>query len=67
LQRLRHDAFEALWLRPEAALKYMKFEAPKLTSSDILAWHIELRDPFIGELTLEEVHDETLLPFKETR
>lgn len=51
----------------EAALKYLKFEAPKLASSDILAWHIELLDPFIGDLTLEEVHDETLLPFKESR
>ena len=51
----------------EAAYKYLKFDAPKLASSDDVAWHIGLLDPFIGELALEEVHDETLLPFKEYR
>lgn len=51
----------------EAALKYLRDEAPKLASAEIMAWHIELLDPFIGELALEEVHDETLRPFKEQR
>jgi integrase len=51
----------------EAAVKYLKDEAPKLASSEDLAWHIGLVDPFIGDLALEEVHDETLRPFKEHR
>ncbi len=51
----------------EASVKYLKDEAPKLASSDDLAWHVELLDPFIGDLALEEVHDETLRPFKESR
>jgi integrase len=51
----------------EAAYKYLKYDAPKLASSDDVAWHIGLLDPFIGNLTLEEVHDETLLPFKQHR
>lgn len=51
----------------EAALKYLKDEAPKLASCHDLAWHVEMLDPFIGDLTLEEVHDETLRPFKESR
>ena len=51
----------------EASVKYLKDEAPKLASCDDLAWHVELLDPFIGDLALEEVHDETLRPFKESR
>lgn len=51
----------------EAALKYLRDEAPKLASSENLAWHIGLLDPFVGDLALEEVHDETLRPFKEHR
>ncbi len=51
----------------EAAAKYLKDEAPKLASSEDLAWHIGLVDPFIGDLALEEVHDETLRRFKEHR
>ena len=51
----------------EASVKYLKDEAPKLASCDGLAWHVELLDPFIGDLALEEIHDETLKPFKESR
>ncbi len=51
----------------EAALKYLTYEAPKLASADDVAWHIGLIDPFIGDLALEEVHDETLRPFKDSR
>ena len=51
----------------EASLKYLKDEAPKLATCEDVAWHIEMLDPFIGDLTLEEVHDETLRPFKEHR
>ncbi len=31
------------------------------------AWHIEALDPWIGDRSLEEVHDETLRAFKEHR
>ena len=51
----------------EAARKYLRDEAPKLASSENLAWHVGLLDPFVGDLALEEVHDETLRPFKEHR
>lgn len=51
----------------EAALRYLRDEAPKLATANDLAWHIEMLDPFIGDLLLEEVHDETLRPFKERR
>ena len=51
----------------EAALKYLRDEAPRLASCDDMAWHVELLDPFIGDLALEEVHDETLRPFKDHR
>ena len=52
----------------EAAARYladcMKVE---LSTADIIAWHIELLDPYIGELGVDEVYDETLELFKEAR
>ena len=51
----------------EAAVKYLRDEAVKLASSENMAWHIGILDPYIGNLALEEVYDETLRPFKEHR
>ena len=39
----------------------------KVDTADIIAWHIELLDPWIGDLGVDEVYDETLQPFKENR
>lgn len=36
-------------------------------AANVAAWHTETLAPWIGDRTLEEVHDETLQPFKEHR
>ena len=51
----------------EAAAKYLRDFREKIATIDVAAWHIETLDPWIGDRTLEEVHDETLQPFKEHR
>ena len=51
----------------EAAAKYLTDNQDKIASIDVTAWHIETLDPWIGDRKLEEVHDETLRPFKEHR
>ena len=51
----------------EAAAKYLRDFQEKIATIDVAAWHIEVLDPWIGDRSLEEVHDETLRPFKEHR
>jgi len=51
----------------EAAAKYLRDYRDKVATIDVAAWHIETLDPWIGTRQLEEVHDETLRPFKEHR
>lgn len=51
----------------EAAAKYLRDYQDKVATIDVAAWHIETLDPWIGDRSLEEVHDETLRPFKEHR
>ena len=46
----------------EAATKYLE-ENTHLSSIADHAWMLEQLDPFIGDLPLEQVHDETLKPF----
>jgi integrase len=50
----------------EAALRYLN-ENRELSSVDDAAWHIEMLDSWIGSMTLEDVCDETLEPFKTKR
>lgn len=51
----------------EAAIKYLRDFQEKVATIDVAAWHIETLDPWIGDRSLEEVHDETLRAFKEHR
>ena len=51
----------------EAAARYLKDCIGKVDTADIIAFHIELLDPWIGDLGVDEVYDETLEPFKEDR
>ena len=51
----------------EAAAKYLRDYQEKIATIDVAAWHIETLDPWIGDRSLEEVHDETLRAFKEHR
>lgn len=51
----------------EAAVKYLKENRDRLASIDDAAWHVELLDPWIGDLAIDDVHDETLKPFKDHR
>jgi integrase len=48
----------------EAAARYLKDCIGKVDTADIIAFHIELLDPWIGDLGVDEVYDETLEPFK---
>jgi len=48
----------------EAAFRYLK-EISHKTSATTVASHLDQIIPFIGELTLENVHDTTLSPFIE--
>jgi len=50
----------------EAAIRYLR-ENGANASIDDDAWHIDLVDPWIGELPLQQVHDGTLEPFKAHR
>lgn len=50
----------------EAALRYLD-EHREISSIDDAAWHIEMLDSWIGSMTLEDVCDETLEPFKTKR
>jgi len=51
----------------EAAVRYLKESRDRLASIEDIAWHVELLDPWIGDLAIDDVHDETLKPFKEHR
>lgn len=51
----------------EASAKYLRDYQDKIATIDVAAWHIETLDPWIGDLRLEQIHDETLRPFKEHR
>lgn len=50
------------------AARYLR-EAEKrgVRSLDDLAWHVKLLLPHVGRLPLDQIHDETLEPFKEGR
>jgi integrase len=50
----------------QAAHRYLK-DRLELDSADTIAYHVELLDPWIGDLAIEEVCDETLEPFKKHR
>ncbi len=50
----------------EGAIRYLR-ENQGLASIDDAAWHIELLDPWIGDVALEDVCDEALGPFKTHR
>lgn len=39
----------------------------KVDTADLIAFHIELLEPWIGDLGVDEVYDETLQPFKDHR
>jgi integrase len=49
----------------EAATYYL--DTKKKRSLALDAWHLELVMPFIGELSLEDIHDATLRPFIQHR
>lgn len=51
----------------EAAVRYLTDNREKLASIEAVAFHVELVDPWIGDRSIDEVHDETLRPFKEHR
>jgi len=51
----------------EAAAKYLTDFQDRIATIDVAAWHIETLDAWIGDRYLEEIHDETLRPFKEHR
>jgi integrase len=50
----------------EGAIRYLS-EGRELASIDDAAWHVELLDPWIGALSIDDVCDETLEPFKKHR
>jgi integrase len=50
----------------EAAIRYLR-ENGTNASIDDDAWHVDLVDPWIGELSLQQVHDGTLEAFKTHR
>jgi hypothetical protein len=54
-------------LSGEAAARYLKDCIGKVDTADLIAFHIELLDPWIGDLGVDEVYDETLQPFKDER
>ncbi|WP_339671657.1 site-specific integrase [Dasania marina] len=49
----------------EAATYYLKTKKKRSLAKD--AWHLEIIEPFIGKLFLEDIHDATLRPFIEHR
>ena len=51
----------------QAAARHLRECIGKADTADIIAWHIELLDPWIGDLSVDEVYDETLEPFKKDR
>ena len=51
----------------EACVRYLRDNREKLASIDAVAFHVDLLDPWIGELGIDDIHDETLRPFKEDR
>lgn len=51
----------------EAAARYLKDCIGRVDTADLIAFHIELLDPWIGDLSVDEVYDETLQPFKDDR
>ena len=50
----------------EAAIRYLEEHAEQACIDEV-AWHLKLLDPYIGKLTLREVHDATLAPFVRKR
>jgi integrase len=50
----------------EGALRYLR-EHQEIASIDTAAWHVELLDPWIGDMAMRDVCDETLEPFKTRR
>lgn len=53
---------EAVFLFEEAAFRYLEDIAAK-PSVDAIAYHLDQLLPFIGQLTLEQIHDGTLKSF----
>lgn len=51
----------------EAAIRYLNENRERLASIEVTAWHVQLLDPWIGTLAIEDVYDETLQPFKDHR
>ena len=51
----------------EAAARYLSENRDRLASAEDAAWHVLLLDPFIGARSLDEIYNETLQPFKDSR
>jgi len=65
LAELKEEAqrvHDAVYIFEEAALRYLEDVAHK-SSATAMAIHIDQLLPFIGQLTLEQIHDGTLKPF----
>lgn len=50
----------------DGAARYL-IESKAKRSAELLAWHVQLLLPFIGTLPLDQIHDATLEPFKDSR
>ena len=50
----------------EAATRYLN-ERLGYKSAETLAYHIEILDPWIGDLDMNDIYDENLEPFKQHR
>ena len=62
LEDQSHRIAHAIFTFEEASFRYLEDIAHK-PSVDAIAYHIDLLLPFIGQLTLEQVHEGTLKPF----
>lgn len=69
IQRVELEHKHRALARPlfvDGATRYL-FESRKKKSAEAIAWHVRLLIPFLGELQLRHVHDETLEPFVRAR
>lgn len=69
IQRVELEHKHRALARPlfaDGATRYL-FESRKKKSAENIAWHVRQLIPFLGELQLRHVHDETLEPFVTAR
>jgi len=50
----------------ECAARYL-IESREKRSAETIAWHVKLLLPFLGTTEIQQIHDETLIPFIESR